>query len=114
MPPGLSISPLNSAGLPQVISQHWSKIIMAQNDINNLVIAAIDENNQLRQSRILLDIAIEQFALEDNFQALERIEVLLDEYLSSYNCHFDELRAILGKLKDTLSATDKLCIPKLK
>lgn len=79
---------------------------MAQNDINSLILAAMDENNHLKQSRILLEIAVEQLAFKDSSKTFERIEVLLDEYISSYNHHFDELTHILYKLrKATLTIT---------
>lgn len=83
---------------------------MAQNEINSLILAAMDENNHLKQSRILLDIAVEQLAFKDSSQTFERIEVLLNEYVSSYDHHFDELQAILYRLrKATLIITrDKI------
>lgn len=90
--------------------------MMAQNetDIKQLIFAAIDENNRLKQSRILLDIAIEQLASKDNSKTLERIEVLLDEYVSSYNYHFEELELILKKLRIVSLALNKPCACKLK
>lgn len=89
---------------------------MAQNetDIKQLILAAMDENNHLKQSRILLDIAVEQLALKDNSKTLERVEVLLDEYVSSYNCHFEELNAILNRLRSALVAVNKQCSCKVK
>lgn len=89
---------------------------MAQNetDIKQLILAAMDENNHLKQSRILLDIAIEQLALNDSSKTLERIEVLLDEYVSSYNYHFEELEVILEKLRSVSLALNKPCACKLK
>lgn len=84
---------------------------MAQNEtyINQLILAAIDENNFLKQSRILLDIALEQLDKKDNPKTLERIEVLLDEYVSSYNCHFEELDSVLHKLRRALVKANKSC-----
>lgn len=89
---------------------------MAQDEIyiKQLILAAMDENNQLKKSRILLEIALEQLALKDSPQTLERIEVLLDEYVNSYNCHFEELEAILGRLRNASLAANKSCTCKLK
>ncbi len=89
---------------------------MAQNEtyIKQLILAAMDENNHLKQSRILLDIALEQLAFKDNSKTLERIEVLLDEYVSSYNCHFEELEAILHSLRKASVVANKPCSCKVK
>lgn len=87
---------------------------MAQNDINSLILAAIDENNHLKQSRILLDIAVEQLQRKESPKTLERIEVLLDNYVADYNCHFEELETILRRLKKLLFTTNSLCEPILK
>ena len=87
---------------------------MAQNDINSLILAAINENNHLKQSRILLDIAVEQFENKESSKTLERIEVLLHEYVSSYNCHFEELQGILNRLRKLTRITENGCVPTLK
>lgn len=87
---------------------------MSHDEINSLILAAIDENNHLKQSRILLDIAVEQLEKKENPDTLERIEVLLDEYISSYNCHFDELQGILRRLKKLMMLAKSPLISALK
>ncbi len=87
---------------------------MAQNDINSLILAAMDENNHLKQSRILLDIAVEQLQRKESPETLERIEVLLDEYISSYNCHFEQLQMFLKQLKKVTLTIKNVCEPTLK
>jgi hypothetical protein len=80
---------------------------MPQNEMTCLILEAMDYNNSLKQSRILLDIAVEQLALKDNSKTFERVEVLLDEYVSAYNLHFEELEWILNKLRKASIALDK-------
>ena len=87
---------------------------MAQNDINSLILAAMDENNHLKQSRILLDIAVEQLQRKESPETLERIEVLLDKYLSSYNCHFEQLEMFLKQLRKATLTTKVVCLFTLK
>lgn len=74
----------------------------------------MDENKRLKQSRILLDIVVEQLQNKENPKTLERIEVLIDEYVSSYNCHFEELETTLRRLKVVLLKNNSTSVPILK
>ncbi|WP_038295645.1 hypothetical protein, partial [[Scytonema hofmanni] UTEX B 1581] len=82
---------------------------MAQNetDIKRLILEAMDTNSRLQKTRILLDIAMEQLAFKDNPKTLERIEVLLDEYVSSCNCCLEDLEYTLKKLRSVSFAAIK-------
>lgn len=89
---------------------------MAQNetDIKRLILDAMDTNNRLQKTRILLDIAMEQLAFKDNPKTLERIEVLLDKYVSSCNCYFEELEYTLKALRTASYRANKACSCKVK
>lgn len=68
--------------------------------LNSLVIDAIDELECLFYYRQLLDVAQEQ--LEKKNKSLDRLDILLSVYLSNFECHMENLQSALNQIKKLL------------